>query len=311
MWIDEYEKLMFSDTNSTENIVQAVQLKYQNMPEIFYKYRNVNNATLDAFRNDTLYFSAISLLNDPYECALMLPAAKFKERTYSLLFEKLRFLLKPLYVIPSKYFYSESLLVDKILEGFKMPTEDQTRLEITKIVKEANDDINKHRLGLEENLIKIADEFYRVCSFSEIMDSKLMWSHYADQHKGFCIGYNFKEIDDDLRELMVPIIYCDNLLDSTKSIFGTTNNSLIMNGISRKSVDWNYEREWRILITPKNKEKCQPQKVPVPKTVYLGSRISQENKMKIVEIAKSKHIDVYQMKMRTDEFKLYSEKIID
>lgn len=311
MWIDKYEKLMFSDTNASENIVQAVQLKYDNMPEIFYKYRNINTRTLDAFRSDTLYFSSISSLNDPYECALMLSYSKIKEDTYKSIFRQIKPFLKTEFVISSEDIYWDNIIIDKILSGLKIQTGYKDQIDIVNMLKSTNDSINSEKLEMEKDINLIANELYRLCSFSEIMDSKLMWSHYADQHKGFCIGYNFKEIDDDIRQLMLPIIYGDKILDITNFLFPITNNSLIMNAMSRKSMDWSYEREWRILISANNKQQCQPQKVPVAKAVYLGCRISQEDKIKIVDICKSKSIDVYQMKMRTDEFKLYSEVIID
>mgnify|MGYP002227506002 FL=1 len=30
--------------------------------------------------------------------------------------------------------------------------------------------------------------------FSERNDSLLMWSHYADEHRGLCIGYNLHDL---------------------------------------------------------------------------------------------------------------------
>lgn len=36
-----------------------------------------------------------------------------------------------------------------------------------------------------------------ICSFSTIPDNTLMWSHYADQHKGFCIGFNPRRLKAD------------------------------------------------------------------------------------------------------------------
>ena len=41
----------------------------------------------------------------------------------------------------------------------------------------------------------------KVACFSERVDSSIMWSHYADSHKGFCLEYKVKpgEIDAELR----------------------------------------------------------------------------------------------------------------
>ena len=36
-----------------------------------------------------------------------------------------------------------------------------------------------------------------ICSFSTIPDNTLMWSHYADQHRGFCIGFDPRRLKAD------------------------------------------------------------------------------------------------------------------
>jgi len=33
-----------------------------------------------------------------------------------------------------------------------------------------------------------------ICSFSRARKNQLMWAHYADEHKGFCIGFNESEL---------------------------------------------------------------------------------------------------------------------
>ena len=55
LWINDYEKLVLGiDSASRENLVKGIQLKYDNMPEFFYKYREINDMTLNAFENDLL-----------------------------------------------------------------------------------------------------------------------------------------------------------------------------------------------------------------------------------------------------------------
>ena len=44
----------------------------------------------------------------------------------------------------------------------------------------------------------------KVCSFSAVNDSLLMWSHYGDNHRGFCIEY-------DLGTLSAEHFFCKNL----------------------------------------------------------------------------------------------------
>ena len=83
-----------------------------------------------------------------------------------------------------------------------------------------------------------------------------------------------------------------------------------------KSLDWSYEKEWRIIKqTNLNYEDNKPDFEYItkirPKEIYLGSQISKDNKEKLIKIGKDKNIDVYQMKIEvfSKEYKLSSEKI--
>ncbi|WP_349393654.1 DUF2971 domain-containing protein, partial [Clostridium perfringens] len=51
-----------------------------------------------------------------------------------------------------------------------------------------------------------------ICSFSECKDNILMWSHYSNCHKGFCIEYDFSKLIKS-RALVLPVIYSKNVPD--------------------------------------------------------------------------------------------------
>lgn len=59
--------------------------------------------------------------------------------------------------------------------------------------------------GLNDCMSTIKDAVRVVC-LSEVYDSMLMWSHYAQNHTGFCIEYDFKE-SDMLCKQLYPVIY--------------------------------------------------------------------------------------------------------
>ncbi len=42
-----------------------------------------------------------------------------------------------------------------------------------------------------------------------------MWSHYSDQHKGFCVEYDFKELglDNQVTRFIFPVIYQEAIFD--------------------------------------------------------------------------------------------------
>lgn len=87
-----------------------------------------------------------------------------------------------------------------------------------------------------------------VTCFSENYKNILMWSHYADNHKGFCIGYK-KDILSKIKtpsggSRLVEVEYAEKMpsiteLSTTKEI----NKLMVI-----KSTDWEYEKEWRLIL---------------------------------------------------------------
>lgn len=106
--------------------------------------------------------------------------------------------------------------------------------------------------------------------FSEKCDSLLMWGHYADEHKGICIGYNLKNLIENYDCL--PVIY-NKQMPQIKDIDFNSPETLY-ECILTKSVDWKYEYEWRIIKIDKNSNGKSGNLIPFiePDAIYMGTR---------------------------------------
>jgi tetratricopeptide (TPR) repeat protein len=84
----------------------------------------------------------------------------------------------------------------------------------------------------------------------------LMWSHYADQHKGLCVGYKFKpELFKKHKLCIADIVYTKKISQE----FWESLVSTIESGYFQKYEAWNYEHEARIIWLPKKKnDSCIP-----------------------------------------------------
>lgn len=85
----------------------------------------------------------------------------------------------------------------------------------------------------------------RITCFSKTKDSILLWSHYADSHKGICIGYRINEkyiINNNLH--FGEIIYQEqNLIKKSINEFkGLLNDTFFI-----KNKVWKYENECRLI----------------------------------------------------------------
>ena len=179
--------------------------------------------------------------------------------------------------------------------------------------------ISREFLSTARNIIS---NQFRITCLSERMDSPLMWSHYANKHYGFCLEYDFTPTITAFRypdllaaQLMLyPVNYSADRPLLSKAIFGSRANiqyirnktlppdfiENLLYGLLFKSADWEYEKEWRIFqIAPGS----PTMKLPKARKVYLGANIEMQAKDRIVEIAKQKHIPVFQMFLHGDRYK--------
>jgi hypothetical protein len=138
-----------------------------------------------------------------------------------------------------------------------------------------------------------------VLSLSSTPTDMLMWTHYADQHKGFCMGFERSEgslLKDEAHTK--PVQYFDdypkleiNALEISWSISvgnGTVSDSVevdineshLQAVIYSKAKNWEYEREWRVLVSEGGKP--SPFAGPLRKIIF-GLRCQPDSKQRIRE----------------------------
>ena len=97
---------------------------------------------------------------------------------------------------------------------------------------------NKHKLHLSKK--------YGLLCFSKNWNKPAQWAHYADRHKGLCLGFDVE--DEHLDE----VCYVEKRL-----AFPTTkkelNEEFVQKVISTKHLHWEYEEERRLFIFKKIK----------------------------------------------------------
>lgn len=169
-----------------------------------------------------------------------------------------------------------------------------------------SDRIQKHVVNSFGN--EILDNILKVYCLSEKMNSILMWSHYANNHEGFCIGYDMKELDLKVQELTMPVIYSNKLAEKI-NVDNICNNDFLYSLLS-KCEEWEYEQEWRIIdINNFLLNKDDNYLKMKPSELYLGAKTNSKDKETLKEIAKEKQLDVYQMVMSKNEYVLKAVKL--
>ena len=142
-----------------------------------------------------------------------------------------------------------------------------------------------------------------VVCLSEVCDSILMWSHYAENHKGVC--FEFIRAEDNAlgdSESCSPVKYDRHypIIDLGQMLLkqdGETFESMM----KTKSGDWAYEKEWR-LITEEGDQECQ---LPGPiSRVILGIKIEDPFKSNIKTLCQERNIPCVQARKVDREFRI-------
>ncbi|OAT17060.1 hypothetical protein M977_04306 [Buttiauxella gaviniae ATCC 51604] len=153
----------------------------------------------------------------------------------------------------------------------------------------------------KKTLTRQIDCYPFIC-FSSNKKSNLMWSHYADSHKGFCIEFKADGVQADKVEYkeFIPKM---NLIDWCRLYFGLDGDEntgaylghylgdLIWKALRTKLIEWQYEDEYRYQPSNDiaypfqgNKKYCQLSYDPdCIESIILGWRMPVEIKNYIIE----------------------------
>lgn len=219
---------------------------------ILYRYRSLNDRTIDTIFNNYLYFSKPSSFNDPFDCHVSLTI----EGTH---YEK--------------------------MEGAKelVGLDDLSGIARRKAKKKYLEDITNKRFDYDV-IYKGIDEVMdkrSICCFSIIPDDLLMWAHYAEGHKGVCLQYDIAQ-DTLLDCILKPVIYQDNLIKSNL----LKHDDDIFSVFTTKSTHWAYEQEYR-LINRLGYQKIGYQRGCL-KGITFGCKVDSDKKNNLINEIKAK-----------------------
>jgi hypothetical protein len=92
-----------------------------------------------------------------------------------------------------------------------------------------------------------------ILSLSATWSSPLMWSHYADEHRGICIEYDTTEVPHPnpaaVNYRSPRSIKTSDLVSRKMRQYRGAERQVYNTYFFAKSSQWRYEREWRGIIT--------------------------------------------------------------
>ena len=319
MWVRDFVDCLEGSTLRQPRVAEALAIKEQHLPKRIYKYRRDCLNSRRNLETDTVWLSSPESYNDPYDCCFT-----FSEDT----------LLATLNKWLVEKFVTAHRLQDVVsAEQIKAAKESHNPLKaIAESVSESRDAksslsqradaASTAARGVVENTackIRQWKKLTKLCSFSAINDSLLMWSHYADNHQGFCLEYNLEGLraDHPLREKLYPVVYSKEIYDLTPWVqtLVTTPNRAEFNtelpilSVIHKFDGWRYEEEWRQVLITNTVIADHDWQVPTPSRILLGSKMEAAKVGELTEICARKAIEVWQMRLAKDKFELLPERL--
>jgi hypothetical protein len=308
-------------------------------PEKLYRYRKCDQYSIDSFKKGTIYVCNADCFSDKYDSRVYVDRDKivnelktgFKGAVSDLInhVKSKNPDVKPESASKICYLMECGLNDQDIID--KMINEDYADF-----IKEIEKDMKKREFRFRGN-----EKTAQIGCFTESVQSKFMWDHYADGYKGFALEYNLKELiykrlsDPNSFIYVFPVIYTDKMPDVTddegnaymkeKSLkedwmrsWAPLYHSVPLNAMHifkpylyKDKAEYSHEREWRLIyydIDNREDYSLIPD-LNCLKAIYYGPDITSDDKIKLHEIAKARGIAEYDVAFDSDS-RNYNLKIL-
>lgn len=252
------------------------------IPSKLYKYQFYNIQNIDNLKNGCIWFSKPPLFNDPFDCSIPYVLNNMSNDDWDKLYKRLRKNWnetedEELKKSTAKYFVDDSPS-EAFKENYKLSS----------------------KLGWSELIEKDFSQKGVVC-FSEQADNILMWSHYADRHKGFCL-----EFDTSIYPFSKAVKV--NYSEEPPSSLELDGDEVLLDSlITTKSIAWSYEKEWRLIHNQGNMEYGFDGKALTG--VYFGCEMPFPHIEVVSLVVSGLPTKLYKMKRSETEFKLGFEEV--
>lgn len=248
-------------------------------------------------------------LNDPYECFPEFPhgseyLSMLKEQ-YSKSLESVNFQKMSIDDARLLFIHRESMFQDEVEQY-------------------TNGDKNSFYSSYINSVRSHFNSSIGIISLSRNWNNSIMWSHYASSHCGYVIGFDEEDnyFQAGRAKLNSKVSYCnvDYKKDRVRMPY-SMNEIPDLSLLHTKSIEWNYEAEFRLLIPLKFTQKvgCDINGFPIYlfkypkriiKEIYIGLYAKQALVEQLVTFAKENNIAAYKCDLSDTGYKMERKSIL-
>ena len=333
MDIKKFEELLNKTVVPSNASIEAqmtlIEPLYQflnnNLPTKLYKYRSCTDSNIDAFKSNQLWATTADNMNDGYDSRMYFDKEKVMENIKIHTSEEaiMNDLRRVKTARQNRSFLETLPRCQEVISYLDLPEKC-----LRERVNSVREELIPYVLSGFESFYSAAQQVNTFYCLSETVRSATMWAHYSENESGFCIEYSFNcahehypTKDGGLASCtLYPVIYKQERYEVPPSYIESLKQRVLLQEILNvpveipwldnlmptkimlyKSIDWQYEKEWRMFCTvqddysnPSNRKYCLIKK---PSALYLGRRISEANEKLLRVKAEEKGIPVYKMKL--------------
>lgn len=297
--------------SENEHDLKSIQsLVTSNAPTYLYRFRAGNEDDLDALKRGYEWLSYAKNYNDPFDARIFIDKEsvvapwvnkvlndKFDATTKSVL----EFLTGSGELdVAGERADQQVLKKAKSKFGINFKTFEKSSAEFIDYCRIMSDHIDEK---LDQDIRSLA----LICSFTAKKNNYLMWAHYSDSHKGYCLEYKFPGHVID-KGFVLPVSYRKSPVDVThlvqKSALGQK-NTLAIAAIGSSLVKgdaWEYENEWRYICY--GSREGRELNGLVLNRVLLGCNASDELKAQLVNICRERQVELVKLERSPSSFEL-------
>ena len=224
-----------SNIDKQSEVEDMRDLHFDEPPQTMYKYTSFKSA-FNILTNNKIYFAKLSEFNDPFD-GLMTPDLSTSEKTE---------------------IFMENMNKMAISLGMNWPVKKNREQEFVN-----NRDLaNLFTRTLTDESMK--EDINGFCCLTDTYQSLPMWAHYADNHTGCCLVFDFSKYLDMEEGARFPFHHMKKIkYQKDLPIFMPTHDisrirDYVWHYYANKSHEWEYEHEWRAVMFEKDTSPLHP-----------------------------------------------------
>lgn len=315
-----------TDRNSYKEVFNWVEEK---APKKLYRFRDCNKRNFNALKTNRIYFNTPNNFNDPHDCLIYIDYDRLEHEIKSIDPVNIFNILKKSITQKSFAFDAKSFLPSDVYQHMNnkllhhSDILDQNLQHIQEGYQSILNDLTGHSHSVYTKIVNYLRESTKIACFSMNIKETLMWSYYANSHKGFALEYNFNDLTSKVSlskgkhknttYSLYPVVYTDQRYDATDfaeyflskdildklPIVGNSGIKLpdklvFQKASTYKGRCWKHEKEWRMILNThpdsnSNWVRCKPT------SIYLGANIEERYESTLIQQAKKLGISIFKM----------------